>query len=135
MLPSDRIVGSRAFVVIGVDYAGPLYYKMPSNRLRKCYILLFSCSLSRAIHLQPSHDQTTEEFIRSSKLFVARRGRPRKIYNDKAKTFNAAANWVNKVVKNEAIDDFLADWNNKKCNVQKCWQIATHVERIRRSSS
>ena len=51
-LPLDRTVGSRAFQVIGVDYAGPLYYKVGPNKERKAYVLLFACSLSRAVHLQ-----------------------------------------------------------------------------------
>ena len=108
MLPLDRTKGSRAFQVIGVDYAGPLIYRTRANRLRKAYILLFSCSLSRAIHLQGLQEQTAEEFIRALKLFIARRGRPQKIYSDNAKTFTAAAKWIKKVVHSEAVNDFLA---------------------------
>ena len=61
-LPLDRTVGNRAFQVIGVDYAGPLYYRISRTKEEKAYILLFSCSLTRAIHLQPLKEQTTKEF-------------------------------------------------------------------------
>ena len=108
LLPLDRTTGSRAFQVIGVDYAGPLVYKTRFNRLKKAYILLFSCSLTRAIHLQGLQEQTTEEFIRALKLFIARRGRPQKIYSDNAKTFTAAAKWIKNVVNSEKFNDFLA---------------------------
>lgn len=47
-LPIDRTVGSSAFQVIGVDYAGPIPYRVGKNRERKSYILLYACSLSRA---------------------------------------------------------------------------------------
>ena len=40
------------FQVIGVDFAGPIYYRSKSKAISKSCILLFSCSLSRAIHLE-----------------------------------------------------------------------------------
>ena len=112
-LPLDRNVGSRAFQVVGVDYAGPLYFKVSQNKEAKAYILLFSCSLTRAIHLQALQDLSTDEFIRSLKIFIDRRGRPEKIYSDNAKTFESAARWIKKVVKNENVHDFLAKNNVK----------------------
>ena len=42
-LPEDRIVGSRTFEVIGVDYAGPIHYRTNNkSRVSKAYLLLFS---------------------------------------------------------------------------------------------
>ena len=106
-LPTDRTVGSSAFQVIGVDYAGPIPYRTAKNRERKSYILLYTCSLSRAIHeLLP--DLTTAEFIYSLKKFISRRGRPRKIYSDNGKTFVAAATWLRKVMKEERLNIWLA---------------------------
>lgn len=86
LIPKDRVEGTKTFEVIGVDYAGPLICQVNNNEEEKAYILLFSYSLSRAIHLELLPDQTTEGFIRSLKRFTARRGRPRKIYSDNAKT-------------------------------------------------
>ena len=77
-LPLDRTVGNRAFQVIGVDYAGPLYYRISPTKKGKADILLFSCSLTRAIHLQLLKEQTTNEIIRSLKILIAR-GFPRYI--------------------------------------------------------
>ena len=108
-LPTDRTVGSSAFQVIGVDYAGPIPYRTAKNRERKSYILLYTCSLSRAIHLELLPDQTTTEFIHSLKKFIARRGRPRKIYSDNGKTFVAAATWLRKVMKEERFHNWLAE--------------------------
>ena len=108
-LPTDRTVGSSAFQVIGVDYAGPIPYRTAKNRERKSYILLYTCSLSRAIHLELLPDLTTTEFIHSLKKFIARRGRPRKIYSDNGKTFVAAATWLRKVMKDERFHNWLAE--------------------------
>ena len=69
---------------------------------------MFSCSFTRAIHLQPLKEQTANEFIRSFKLLIAKRGRPQTIYSDNAKTFTKAASWIKKVVKNETVQNFLA---------------------------
>ena len=98
-LPTDRTVGSSAFQVIGVDYAGPIPYRTAKNRERKSYILLYTCSLSRAIHLELLPDLTTTEFIHSLKKFIARRG----------KTFVAAATWLRKVMKEERFHNWLAE--------------------------
>ena len=76
LLSKDRAEGSRAFQVIGIDYAGTVHYKLKSKKKGKAYILIFVCSLSRVIHLELLTDQTVEGFIRSLKRFTARRGRP-----------------------------------------------------------
>ena len=54
---------------------------------RKAYILLFTCSLSRAVFLELNSSLTTQEFIKSSKKLVTRRRKSRTIYSDKDKTF------------------------------------------------
>ena len=66
--------------------------------------------MTRAIHLQPLKEQTTNEFIRSVKLLIGRRGRRQTIYSDNAKTFTAAARWIKKVLKIETVHNFLAPW-------------------------
>ncbi|XP_028413531.1 uncharacterized protein LOC114536368 [Dendronephthya gigantea] len=108
-LPTDRTVGSSAFQVIGVDYAGPIPYRTAKNRERKSYLLLYTCSLSRAVHLELLPDLTTTEFIHSLKKFIARRGRPRKIYSDNGRTFVSAATWLRKVMKEERFHNWLAE--------------------------
>ena len=107
LLPTDRTEGDLAFHVIGTDYAGPLGY-VERKKQKKAYILLFSCSVSRAIHLELLEDQTAEGFIRALKKFVARRGKPRKIYSDNAKTFKSAAKWLEKIVTGAKLGDFLS---------------------------
>ena len=107
--PSERTVGSSAFEVIGVDYAGPIPYRQAKNREKKSYILLYTCSLSRAIHLELLPDLTAMEFIHSFKMFIARRARPKKVFSDNGKTFAAAATWVRKLMKDEQVHDWLAE--------------------------
>ena len=108
LLPTDRTQGTTAFHVIGTDYAGPLTF-VDRKKQKKAYILMFSCSVSRAIHLELLEDQTTDGFIRALKKLVARRGKPRKIYSDNAKTFKSAAKWLENIVAGEKLNEFLTE--------------------------
>ena len=52
-LPTFRIQFSYCFENVGLDFAGPLLYKdVVHNKMQKCYILFFTCSVSKAIHLE-----------------------------------------------------------------------------------
>ncbi|XP_054717305.1 uncharacterized protein LOC129226700 [Uloborus diversus] len=86
-LPGDRINESPPFSVTGLDFAGPLYVKGSENRH---YILLFTCSITRAIHLELVKDMTTAEFLLAFHRFISRRGLCAIIYSDNAKSFKRA---------------------------------------------
>ena len=104
-----RTTGSVPFQVVGVDHAGPISYKIGKRRGDgKSCILLFACSLTRAIYLELLHDQTTGEFMRSFKRFIARRGRPQKVYSDNGRSFVFAANWLRGIMKDKRMHDHLA---------------------------
>ena len=108
VLLEHRTVGSRTFEVIRVDYAGPIYYSTNKSRGSKAYLLLFLFSLTRAVHIQALQNQMTNEFIRTLKLFITRRGRRPKIYSDNAQTFVSAAKWVKRIAKNENANYYIA---------------------------
>ena len=81
-LPKDRTEGSHPFDVIGVHYAGPTAYKENQRSAGKAYILLFTCSHTRAVHIELITDMTTYQFMPCLKALIARRGWPSKIYSD-----------------------------------------------------
>ena len=112
-LPQDRTVGTTPFQVVGVDYAGPVKYRVSRNREGKAYIVLYACSLSRALYLKLTKTMETEEFISTLKRFIARKGRPEKIYSDNGRTFVGAAKWLRNVMQDERLHDFLAKLNIK----------------------
>ena len=107
-LPVDRTQGSRPFQVIGVDYAGPIKYKKCGKVEGKAYIVLYACSLCRALYLDLVSSLETQEFILSLKKFIARKGRPDKIYSDNGSTFVGAAGWLRKTMRDEKFSQFLA---------------------------
>ena len=106
-LPVDRTEGDRPFQVVGVDFAGPIKYRVTKKTEGKAYITLYACSLTRALYLELTTSMETDEFIPTLKRLIARKGRPEKIYSDNAKTFVAAANWLKKAQQDEKFHHFL----------------------------
>ena len=70
---------------------GPIYYLTKTKKESKAYILIFSCSESRDVHLEVIPNTTTQEFMKCLKRLKARRGKPSTIYSDNVKSFQAAA--------------------------------------------
>ena len=60
LLAADRTNLDLPFKIIGTVYAGPFLCKSEGKKERKVYLLLFTCSLSRAIHLEMLPNQTTQ---------------------------------------------------------------------------
>ena len=58
-LPNDRTEQAMSFQVIDTDFAGPIYDRTKTKKESKAYILIFSCSLSRAVHLELISNTTT----------------------------------------------------------------------------
>ncbi|XP_066028549.1 uncharacterized protein [Pocillopora verrucosa] len=87
LLPTDRTDRGTAFEVIGTDFAGPVKYKQRKKGEEKAYLVIFTCSLSRAVHLELLSSLETSNFITCLKRLIARRGRPRVIYSDQWRHF------------------------------------------------
>ena len=93
-LPKDRTEGHTPFQVIGVDFEGSLRYRMKPKTEGKAYVLLYACSFTRAMYIDLVPNLETTEFIRGLKCFIARRGRPQRIYSDNGKIFVGASKWI-----------------------------------------
>ncbi|XP_037502495.1 uncharacterized protein LOC119376894 [Rhipicephalus sanguineus] len=89
-LPADRVTKGNPFDTVGIDFAGPLICQQ-SRDVRKCYIAIFTCAVTRAVHLELVSDMSTTAFLLAFKRFVARRGICSTIYSDNALTFKRAA--------------------------------------------
>ena len=111
MLPDFRVKEAPAFTKVGVDFAGPLYVKAQAGGMRKVYIALFSCCVSRAIHLELVEDLSAEAFRRALRRFAARRGTPTLIVSDNAKTFQATEKALNNLFSHP---DVVSELDRKK---------------------
>ena len=88
-LPAARVRPAAPFSVTGVDFAGPLFCS--DHPGVKFYILLFTCGVVRAVHIELTASLSLEDFLLAFRRFCARRGVPSIVYSDNARTFKAAA--------------------------------------------
>ncbi|XP_075163365.1 uncharacterized protein LOC142235999 [Haematobia irritans] len=91
-LPMDRVVALRPFLIVGVDFCGPVNISM---RIRgkpptKMFIAVFVCFTSKAVHLELVSNLTSECFLLCFKRFVSRRGLPSKVLCDNGTNFVGA---------------------------------------------
>lgn len=109
-LPNERIEQGYPFIRCGVDYAGPLFIlnrKGRGAKLEKCYVCLFVCFVTRAVHLELVTSLTSQAYLLALKRFISRRGKPDVIYSDNGRTFVGAAKEFSKFLKDsqhEVID-------------------------------
>ena len=130
-LPNDGTEQVMPFQVIGTDFVNPIHYRAKTKKEQKAYILIFSCSVSRAVHLELISNTTTKEFVKCLKRLVARRGKPTTIYSDNAKSFQAAAKWLKQIIKSEQLHEHLTKENiNWKFNLPKAPWWGGHFERL-----
>ena len=120
-LPEFRVREEPPFTFTGVDFAGPLYVHTSSwTSSNKVWICLFTCCVTRAVHLDIVTDLSTTTFIRCLKRFAARRGMPHKFVSDNGKTFKAAAKFLKNVFKDDVVLQYLSglgvEW---KFNLEK----------------
>lgn len=92
-LPSKRVDPALPFHTTGVDYTGAFMVKDRKGRgakITKCYVSLFICFLTRAVHIELVSDLTKEAFIAAFRRFIARRGKPAQMFSDNGTNFTGA---------------------------------------------
>ena len=104
-LPDYRVRQSRPFQHTGVDFAGPLYVK--GSEKPKVWLCLYTCCVTRAVHLDVVPDLNAMTFIRSFKRFTSRRGVPSK--TDNGKTFKSASRIIKNVVSDPIVKKHFVD--------------------------
>ena len=97
-LPKSRVQESPPFYRTGLDYFGPLFIKSNED-IRKAWVCLFTCMVTRAVHMELIQDMTTEEFLLGFKGFVSQRGASCEIVSDNATQFKAASKMIERAWK------------------------------------
>ncbi|XP_075531538.1 uncharacterized protein LOC142564428 [Dermacentor variabilis] len=108
-LPRERVTQAPPFDVTGADFAGPLNTKDQGNN-RKSYIVIFTCAVTRAIHLELVTDMSTSNFLMAFRRFISRRGVCRVIFSDNARTFQRASKDLKRLwttIRGEEIHNFF----------------------------
>ncbi|GFW56923.1 integrase catalytic domain-containing protein [Trichonephila clavipes] len=106
-LPALRVGQLAPFSVVGIDFGGPLYTKDENNHC----IDLFTCAVTRALHLEIVNNLTTETFLLALQCFISCRGLCSKILTDNAKTLKKSELELKnlwKVISDSAVKSFNA---------------------------
>lgn len=92
-LPTERVTPTYPFLKTSADLCGPLFYRHYGRKSPpvKCYVAIFVCLVTKAVHIELVADLTTDAFISALKRFIARRSKPAVIECDNAKNFQGAS--------------------------------------------
>lgn len=99
-LPVNRVKPNYPFAIVGTDFAGPFTIRDRKGRRcqhLKCYVCIFICFSSKAVHLEAVTDLSTECFMACFKRFCSRRGKPSQVYSDNGTNFVGAKNELYKL--------------------------------------
>ncbi|XP_028157383.1 uncharacterized protein LOC114350685 [Ostrinia furnacalis] len=89
-LPMERLQHHhRPFSFVGLDYFGPVDVAVRRSR-EKRYVALFTCLVTRAVHLEVVGNLSADSAIMALRRFIARRGCPTKILSDNGTAFVGA---------------------------------------------
>ncbi|XP_046859043.1 uncharacterized protein LOC124452527 [Xenia sp. Carnegie-2017] len=105
-LPDFRVQYSPPLSKVGVDFAGPFFAKEGGQRV-KVYIALFSCCVTRAIHVDLGESLSTRCFLNCMRRFTTRRGTPSLMVSDNAKTFKATEKALKGIYDSKKVKSFL----------------------------
>ena len=101
-LPELRVKEAPPFSVTGIDHGGPLFCcDFPG---KKFYVLLFTCAVIRAVHLELVDSLSGETTVMALRRFFARRGTPSVLMSDNAKGFLAARDQLKVMLGSESPD-------------------------------
>ena len=70
------------FVNTGIDMFGPFYIEDKREGTQMHYVCLFTCLVTRTVHLEMCHDLSTDCILTTICRFVSRRGYPDLIVSD-----------------------------------------------------
>ena len=108
-MPQFRVEGSRPFETTGVDFSGPITFKIAKEGSGKMlHFAVYQCATSRAVHFELTKTQMAKEFQRKLNFFIARRTRPKVMISDNASVFKSIATWTKNIRKSERLQDYLA---------------------------
>ena len=82
------------FINVGLDYFGPFYIQDNTRKLEKQYICIFTCLVTRAVHLEVCDSLDTDSLL-AIRRFVSRRGYPEIIISDNGTNFTASKRVMN----------------------------------------
>ncbi|XP_067023705.1 uncharacterized protein [Acropora muricata] len=119
-LPAERLTPTPPFTYCAVDYFGPWYVREGRKELKR-YGVLFTCLVTRAIHLEVANSLETDSYINALRHF---RGPVRRMRSDNGSNFIGAGRELKEALaemdENQVRQEMLkekCDWFELKLNV------------------
>ncbi|GIY57609.1 reverse transcriptase [Caerostris extrusa] len=110
-LPRDRVAESPPFAVVGIDFTGAITIKTGDQNCKKVHIALFTCAVTRAVHIKVVSDMSVKSFIFALRRFLSRRGGCKVIYSDNAKRFRCTCEIIKgfkKIIVDLSVQEFIS---------------------------
>ncbi|XP_055633804.1 uncharacterized protein LOC129774130 [Toxorhynchites rutilus septentrionalis] len=90
-LPVQRLTPhQRPFTFVGIDYLGPVEVTV-GRRKEKRWIVLFTCLVVRAVHLEVAHNLTTQSCVMAIRRFISLWGPAAEYFSDNGTNLKAAS--------------------------------------------
>lgn len=109
-LPADRMIEAPPFTYTGVDYFGPYTIKEGRKQMKR-YGVLFTCLVSRAVHIETATSLDTDSFIQVLRRFIARRGPVQEMRSDNGTNFVGAERELFHALDQRRIEDQMLKQN------------------------
>ena len=105
-LPNQRVLPTPPWTYTSVDLFGPLEHTdMVRKRLKeKCWGVIFTCMVTRAVHLDLTQAYHTDALLQALRRFMAIRGSPKEMLSDQGSQLVACSKEVSNILE-------LLDWN------------------------
>ena len=83
-LPKERVLPTPAWTYTSIDLFGPLeHVDMVRKRMKeKCWGVIFTCMVSRAVHLDLTQGYDTDALLQAIRRFMSLRGCPKELLSD-----------------------------------------------------
>ena len=124
------------FSYTGVDYFGPFVIR-DGRKYPKFYGVLFTCMVSRCVHLEIASSLDADSFLHALRRFVARRGKPKELHSDNGTNFVGSDRELKEAIKEMDHDKLQAKLSH--LHIEWCFNppTASHMggswERLIRS--
>lgn len=104
----------RPFTRVGIDYCGPFAIKIFRSNVKR-WVALFTCLVTRAVHLEVVATLSTESCKLALRRFIDRRGAPAEIYTDDGTNFQGTCRELTKQLAsvNKGLAESFTDANTK----------------------
>ena len=90
-IPKLRVAaGFPAFGNTAIDMFGPFQVRVRHKTLKEAQAIIFTSITTRAIHLEPVTDKSTDTFLMAFRRFAALRGHPANCWSDCGTNFVGA---------------------------------------------